>query len=425
MELSDLKKVTLTVPIGFGFKDYGIFDFDKALQFFDWTLKDCRVIIDAYGCDKANYQAMALLPLYLWHLRSKNCFIDFNFKKGGSGAYAMWSRMGAQGWHQVLMKEQQNFIGHVYKPLIAIRNNNDFKMALKRAESYTNGFNVEYEKTLRYVISELLYNTIEHGRSVRYFNGQQKVLPSVIQFTWYQKANELHFIIADLGIGIKKHLEQTYPSFDSNTDAIFEAIKYNVSGTFGITDPYKSKDNAGVGLFISSNIIQKLDADMHILSGDGLVHISPRDITRHSVKNSWPGTLILVSLRLGKKLGFNLHNLMAELRMSAKKEVDEGEIREKENTHYLSIKNYFGNYAEDKEGAIKYREKYLLSTIEKGHSLIIDFKDVKSAPHSFLSALLATPIKRLGMKAYKQIRIVNSEPEIRETIDYILDDNTT
>jgi hypothetical protein len=49
---------------------------------------------------------------------------------------------------------------------------------------------------------------------------------------------------------------------------------------------------------------------------------------------------------------------------------------------------------------------------------------VISAPHSFLSALLATPIKILGLPAYKKIKIVNAAPEIRETIDYILDENT-
>jgi len=61
--------------------------------------------------------------------------------------------------------------------------------------------------------------------------------------------------------------------------------------------------------------------------------------------------------------------------------------------------------------------------LENKKSLLFDFADVKSAPHSFFSALLATPIKRLDMQAFKKIKIINAEPEIRETIDYILDDN--
>ncbi len=37
---------------------------------------------------------------------------------------------------------------------------------------------------------------------------------------------------------------------------------------------------------------------------------------------------------------------------------------------------------------------------------------------------IATPIKQMGMNAYKKLKIINAEPEIRETIDYILDENT-
>jgi len=61
--------------------------------------------------------------------------------------------------------------------------------------------------------------------------------------------------------------------------------------------------------------------------------------------------------------------------------------------------------------------------IKDGKTLLIDFDYVISAPHSFLSALLATPIKIIGIKAYKKMKIVNAQPEIRETIDFILDDN--
>lgn len=65
-----------------------------------------------------------------------------------------------------------------------------------------------------------------------------------------------------------------------------------------------------------------------------------------------------------------------------------------------------------------------MPNIDLDKKIIIDFEHIKSAPHSFLSALLATPVKRLGMKAYKKISILNASPEIRETIDYIMDENT-
>jgi len=116
---------------------------------------------------------------------------------------------------------------------------------------------------------------------------------------------------------------------------------------------------------------------------------------------------------------------MAELREVAGREISRSEKEESSNRQLLVVNNYFGKHAEDKDAAITHRNRYLLPAIEEGRSILIDFNNVENAPHSFLSALLATPIKRLGMDAYKKIKIVNASPEIRETIDFILDENTS
>ena len=419
-----MKYHRIVVPDHYSFKDYDIYDFENALGLYDWEVSDESVVIDMSDCFHANYQAISLLVLYVWNLKHRNCNIDFVFDKNGQGATDMWKRLGARGWSQVLFKENQNFLSNQFKPLIALRSQSDFSKAISKAESYTDGFNVEYEKTLRYVISELLYNTLEHGKCFLASRGVDFRVPSIIQFTWYKKKNELQFIVADTGIGIKQHLEQTYPGLESHEEAIKLSTKYKVSGTFNTYDPYKNKDNAGVGLYISSNIVRKLHSEMHIISGDGLLHVTARDTTSKTLKTKWPGTIVLVTINLGANTDLNLHKIMSELRESADIELKKGADSEYQGTHYVNISNYFGSYAENKEEAIKYRDKYLLEAIENGKTINLDFVDVKSAPHSFLSALLATPINRMGMLSYKKLKIVNAEPEIRETIDYILDDNT-
>jgi hypothetical protein len=95
-----------------------------------------------------------------------------------------------------------------------------------------------------------------------------------------------------------------------------------------------------------------------------------------------------------------------------------------ENRHYLSVYNYFGRNADDKQAAIAYRDRHLLPAVADGKSIVIDFNEVITSTHSFLNALLASPIRRMGLHAFKKIRIVNATGEIRETIDYVLDDNT-
>jgi len=324
--------------------------------------------------------------------------------------------MGANGLFHVLKSPTENFWSHNYKPLFAVRNTLDFRDALKKAESYTEGFDVEYEKTLRYVLSELLYNTLEHGRHPQ--------IPSLIQFVYYRNNEDISFIIADLGVGIKRHLRQVYNHLESDAQAIRFALNPQVSGTFFLGRPYSSQNNAGVGLYLSSSIIRRLHADMHIISGNGVVHISPTDITERTNDFSWPGTFVNVRLKLSHIKNLSLHKMMSEFREAARKEVTQRQRAQEKALYSLSIKNYFGRYAEDKELAARVRDRYLMPAVDAGKGLILDFDEVISAPHSFLNALISSPIRDLGMSAYKRIKVINASPEIRETIDFILDENT-
>jgi hypothetical protein len=422
------RTVHLYLPAYFNFKDHGAFNFDKAMMFFNWDLKGLPVIIDFSRCRSTNYQALALLVLYAWHLKSSGCRVEFaGISQFGQGrASDVWKRMGAHGLFAVAFNENQNFISHEHKPLLAIRNQSDFRIAMAKAAEFSHGFSIEYINTLRYVVSELLYNTLEHG--VAFFQDEQswnRQLPSIIQFTWYQKRNEIQFLIGDLGVGIRRHLSQTYPDLSDDETALKKAIQPQVSGTFAKSDPYQAKNNAGMGLFISSNIVRKLRADMHLISGSAILHVSPTDITTKTLQNPWPGTLALVTIRLGEDSTFDLEAMMSELRSSAQREQAEKTKVDAQGNYYLNISNYFGMYPEDKVEAIKFRDKHLIPAVEAGKRVTLDFADVKSVPHSFLNALLATPIKKLGMQSYKTFRVVNATSDIRETIDFILDDNTS
>ncbi|RLA82970.1 MAG: hypothetical protein DRG78_05720 [Epsilonproteobacteria bacterium] len=411
-------KVKLLLPHTFSFKRQGINSFDTLLSWFDWNLYNRQVVIDFTHCKSPNYQALSLIVTYIWKLRMQGCRITIELDNELGGASAMWKRMGAHEFIQVLDNEDLNFISHDMQPLFAIRNNKDFNQVLAKTESYIKDVDAEYLKTLRYIISELLYNTMEHG------SGIKDIIPSMTQFSWYQKADELQFIIADCGIGIKKHLEQTYPGYDTHADAIKDAIKPQVSGTFNVTNEYKAKNNAGMGMFISTNIIKRLNADIHILSMDGLVHVSPRDITSKILKHKWPGTIVLVTIKLDKNTDFILTKAMQEFREVAVEEQMKADNAEKEDIFYININNHFGPYAEDKSAAIKFRDKKLFPKIKQGKNIKIDFSGVETAPHSFLSALLASPIKTMSMTAYKRLKIVSASSDIRETIDFIFDDNT-
>lgn len=420
---------TITIQRPFSFGLYDVSGFDRILSTFNWGLSDHVVEIDLDHCDSANYQSLALLVPYIWKLKAqgKSIRIQSYYKINTAGF--MWRLMGAKGWSQVLYNKNQNFNGDQFKPLIAIRNEQDFMFALSKVGDYTRSFNIGYEKTLRYVVSELLYNTMEHGianfKSKKDYNRSQR-FPSIIQFTWYRERNEFSLLVADLGIGIKKHLEQAYPAFETDADAIVYALKPKVSGTFRGQKIYQARNNAGIGLYVSSNIIRKLHADMYIVSGNGLVHISPTDVTQRTLNSRWPGTFVLVNVRLNEiQSSLNLQKVMGEFLESALDEIASVASSDEEITLTVSIENFFGRYAEDKQAAINFRTNRLLPAISEGKRIFIfNFANVESSPHSFLSALLAVPIQQLGLKAYKQIKIRNATTDIKETIDFILDENT-
>ena len=413
----DRPTVTITLPTRFTFVDHGVYNFNNPLSLFDWDLEDTDVFVDLRRCTQANYQALSLLVLYIWHLRRQGCYVTvLTAKNERYGVSKMWRLMGANGLFNVLGSRSINFWSHNYKPLFAIRNPDDFRVALKKAEVYTEGFDVEYEKTLRYVLSELLYNTLEHGR--------HPTIPSLIQFVYYRNKGDISFIIADLGVGIKTHLSQVYTHLENDAQAIRYALNPKVSGTFANGTPYASKNNAGVGLFISSNIIRRLHADMHIISGSGVVHVSPTDVTERTNQFSWPGTFVNVRLKLSSIHNLNLQKMMSEFRAAAEQELNRGVRAEWEAFYYLHIRNYFGRYAEDKELASKIRDRDLMPAVKGGQGLVLDFDGVISAPHSLLNALVSSAIRHFGMTAYKRIKVINAAPEIRETIDFILDENT-
>lgn len=424
-KMRQASKVVLVLPPEFTFNRSGVKYFDTVLSWFRWELKNVQVEIDFTECSSANYQALSLLILYCWKLKQQGCTVSFKLENAvDHNASRVWKMLGAQGLFAVSTDSKVNFKSNEYKPLFAIRNVDDFKLALRSIDGFTLEYGVEYQKTLRYVLSELLYNVLEHGRSDFYWRQHRYPTPSVLQFTWYEKINEIHFIVADIGVGVKQHLSQAYPAISSHEEAIRLASQPEVSGTFGTQDPYTSRNNAGMGLYLSSNIIRKLRADMHICSGDGVVHISPVDTTGKTIEASWPGSFVLVTVRLDRGVEFTLDSMMNEFREQARAEVNARNSVSVKGRLYVNVYNFFGRHADVKDEATRYRDRHLLPAVDEGKSIVIDFSGVESSTHSFLNALLASAVRRMGLMAYKRIRVINASSEIRETVDYILDDNT-
>jgi anti-sigma regulatory factor (Ser/Thr protein kinase) len=410
---------TLVLPETFSIAKQHYYDFAPVLDWFDWSIRDdSDVLIDFRECRSANFQTLALLVLYVWRLRKQGCTIRFEHSQELQSASAMWNTMGARGWSQVLSGKSENFEGSEFKPLIAVRNNEDANAALRHLEEFTAGFDAEYGRILRQVVSELLRNAQEHGKASL---GE----PVLVQISQYEKREELCIVVADLGIGIKNHLAPRYPGLDGDEEYLHKAIEPNVSGTFFSNDPYSQPNNAGVGLYASSDIMKQVKGDLYLASGQGVLHVSGLDTTSRTLQSKWPGTVALVNLQLRRHPpAVGLAEIMSKSLEAARK-TNGGKDQ---STYYVGIYNYFGTSPADKEAAIKYRDKHLMDAAKSGKVILLDFDRVDGAvPHSFLNALLKGPIRAIAednRNPFKFIKRANEDPAVRAIIDYILDTNT-
>ena len=163
---------------------------------------------------------------------------------------------------------------------------------------------------------------------------------------------------------------------------------------------------------------------MYIVSGDGVAHISPLDVTYTTLNNSWPGTFIYMTIGFDRLKTYDLHKHLEDFRKHATETVAKRNNIVRAPELYIDMYNYCGERCEVKLEAINLRERKIIPAIQKGETVVLDFSHAITATHSFLTALLADPIKILGLKSYKQIKIIGANETIRTIIDFVFDTYT-
>jgi signal transduction histidine kinase len=158
---------------------------------------------------------------------------------------------------------------------------------------------------VRYCISELLRNAIEHsgsdgGAFVCAHNFDEGTPPRVT------------VAVADCGIGIRKHLSRAHADAAENDEAAIRmALQPGVTGA--LAGMYGAPDNAGAGLFITRSIAKGTGGYFLIVSGKSAYRLRrakdeaeqtelPLDPTvdRHdmwSFGHAWRGTVVTLEIR--------------------------------------------------------------------------------------------------------------------------------
>ncbi|MDP2838370.1 MAG: ATP-binding protein [Candidatus Moranbacteria bacterium] len=161
---------------------------------------------------------------------------------------------------------------------------------------------------LRYVISELVRNVIEHADSP---------VGAIVAAQYYSKNNTIRIGISDTGVGIKSTINRHHFA-KSNLAAIQLALTPGITGTTSREGGTES--NAGAGLFFIKSIAKVSREFFVIYSGDALYKLLKEPIgkskklfadpfkDKHSSEESlpvWQGTVVGVDISLNDTQEFS------------------------------------------------------------------------------------------------------------------------
>src|SRR3989344_2603926 len=162
---------------------------------------------------------------------------------------------------------------------------------------------------IKYVISELVRNVIEHAQSEK---------GAIVCAQYYKKSHTIRIGIADTGIGIKKSINVSHNA-PTNLDAIKLALTPGITGA--TRREGGTEFNAGAGLFFTKSIA-KVNRDFFMIySGNAMYKLlkdkSKRGMKlnadpfkdRHSENDNlpgWKGTVVGVDISLDETKDFSI-----------------------------------------------------------------------------------------------------------------------
>ena len=189
-------------------------------------------------------------------------------------------------------------------PLTQIKNSDELSQFIKEMIPLLHLQPMQVDP-IRYVVSELVRNVIEHASSET---------GAIVSAQYYQKSNRIGIGIIDTGVGIKKTINQSHVAI-THLDAIKLALIPGVTGT--TKKEGGTEFNAGAGLFFIK-AIAKVNRDFFMIysgnamykllkSGPNKLYADPfKD--KHSKTDNlpyWNGTVVGVDISLNETKEFS------------------------------------------------------------------------------------------------------------------------
>jgi hypothetical protein len=86
----------------------------------------------------------------------------------------------------------------------------------------------------------------------------------------------------------------------------------------------------------------------------------------------------------------------------------------------ISLSDYAGDFAENKDVAAKLRDEYIRPTISQGDTITIDFLGVELTTQSFVHALISDVIRKNGEAILDRILFKSCSELVKELIQTVV-----
>ncbi len=275
----------------------------------------------------------------------------------------------------------------------------------------------EMEGATQYSITELVRNAVQHSQSIS---------GGMVMAQFYPRPGEVDIIVADMGAGIRATLGDS-AEVNNDTQALTQAVRAHISGTFEPKIYGNMKDNAGLGLFITRQIAEMSNGSFMLGSGDALLEIRGDEDGKATTKlhsaeaGGWPGTFAMLQLRRDGIGDFE--DLLETCRT----------VAEKVRTNPLEFSlNFIANmpelngsiafqireFEENVESAARIREESLAPALDRGESVVLDFSGVRFATQSFVHALFYRLFRDFE-EAASCLLLVKCSKSTRQAIEFV------
>lgn len=372
-------------------------DMRSRLQTWEWrwkaALKHESVTLDFSDVSFMEPWALAMFACFALVLRQRGVPVVAQFEPGNpSNRY--FEQMGLPHLLATGESTQRWDDSCRNTGLHVIRSHRDVTRFIASAAALGTGALADTLDALKYGMSELTRNVVQHAQSP---------VGGVAIAQYFPDLPAVQVAICDAGRGIYGAMQDNYPELRSHLESLKLAVLPHASGA-PQGGPYGAAENAGLGLFFCKEMCWRTGGSFWLASHDALLGMTEPDLpARGRVYrriNEWPGTMVAMHLPDQDAVRFDeLLSVCRELASQARREAGSAGLDFVDDRAHvpddLMVVNV-ASFLEDVEEAATVRNTTILPAILRGELLVLDFGGARFVTQSFAHALLYAVFKQPG-----------------------------